>query len=179
VYFFFLFNKLHLVLLTLWVLVPSCLELVWNLSVQVLKRQPDLLGLFWTLPGLNCIYEFALVSIYLTKLLLGRFKGPRGTGERKAQPVDPVWTLNNPSQLTSSVTSVIPLEVRSPACMLGTASPSWFPHRWWEWQGKRTAILFQIAWRFKTTTPWDLIVSSARPQNCGHKFQESTMDLIL
>ena len=47
-YFFFLITKLHLVFLTLWG--TGAEMLVWNPSVQVLKRQPELLGLLGILP---------------------------------------------------------------------------------------------------------------------------------
>ena len=81
-YFFFLITKLHLVFLTLWG--TGADMLVWNPSVQVLKRQPEFLGLLGTLPGLNYyyyIYEFALVSIYVTKLPLEGFKGGLGNAK--------------------------------------------------------------------------------------------------
>ena len=81
-YFFFLITKLHLVFLTLWG--TGADMLVWNPSAQVLKRQPELLGLLGTLPGLNYyyyIYEFALVSIYVTKLPLEGFKGGLGNAK--------------------------------------------------------------------------------------------------
>ena len=80
-------------MLTLWG--TGAEMLVWNPSVQVLKRQPELLGLLGTLPGLNYyyyIYEFAR-----DKTTVGRIQ--RGAGKRKAPPVGPCPLLQLPSEL--------------------------------------------------------------------------------
>jgi len=78
------------------VLVPRCLELVWNLSVQVQKRQPELLGLLGILPVSIIIFASLRWSPSIWQSYC--WKDSRGAGKRKAQPVDP-RPLQLPSEL--------------------------------------------------------------------------------
>jgi len=167
--FFFLFTKLHLVFLSLWgtgaEMLRACME-SFRASSETPTWTP---GVARDITGLNYyICEFALVSIYLTKLLLEGFKGgweTQSPASRSLSTSAPVWTLNNPSQLTSSVTSVVLPEVRSPACILGTASPSWScSTQVKRVTGQTNCHTFPNRLKIRDHDAMDSTIGSARPQ---------------